>query len=568
MNKIEKNLRIGEKIGFGFGLVGLLFLGVIWQYHTTLNRSLTDYQHLNEFYAAKKNHVLAIETGLLNARQAEKNFLLKRDIASSQEVSRQIQDTLDLTNKFSSIDVNATQTSTQLQKHLLSYQKHFQLVEASWIKKGLDENSGLQGSFRKTVHELEKMSAQLKTDRLYLNLLQIRRAEKDMGLRKEEQYKALTLDLINQFKNTTKESLLNTEFKSDLLNEIEIYKKTFISYSETALTHQNIQGGKGLFRESAHRLEKMIKQHYVPDLDRNILQLRRHEKDYLLRGESKYVESALQMILIIQNQVKGSQIDSQTKSLINKLLNNYQSDFLALVEQNKKIINLVADMEIAASNINQLVKNNVTTSNQTMVDMTQQINSSTSEQVTIMSWIVFIAVVLGIYFAVTITRNIAKPLVKMANILEDLTHTELIQPVPFQKDGRDEVNAMAGSLNILAENRKHFIDWWKNSMNETEAYTQLESILQQLSHQPEQDDPAISELKQLKKDLSELLEEKKILLSGEFQKIRTFNDDILKQAALLNHSSIAQEVVFEVSHVISNSSELIKKKLDMLSQKI
>ena len=565
---IEKKLRIGEKIGLGFGLVGLLFLGVIWQYHTTLNRSLTDYQHLNEFYAAKKDHVLAIETGLLNARQAEKNFLLKRDIAYSQEVSRQIQDTLDLTNKFSSIDVNATKTSTQFQKHLLSYQNHFQLVEAAWIRKGLDENSGLQGSFRKAVHELEKMSAQLKTDRLYLNLLQIRRAEKDMGLRQEEQYKALTLGLINQFKNKTKESLLNTELKTDLLNEIEIYKKTFISYSETALTHQNIQGGKGLFRESAHRLEKMIKQHYVPDLDRNILQLRRHEKDYLLRGKSKYVESALQMILKIQNQVKGSQIDSQTKSLIIKLLNNYQSDFLALVEQNKKTINLVADMEIAASNINQLVKNNVTTSNQTMVDMTHKINSSTSEQVRIMSWIVFIAVVLGIYFAVSITRNIAKPLVKMATMLEDLTHTELIQPMPFQKDGRDEVNAMAGSLNILAENRKNFIDWWKNSMDETEAYTQIENILQQLSHQSELDDHSISELKQLKIDLSELLEEKKILLSGEFQEIRKINDDILKQAALLNHSSIAQEVVFEVSHAISYSSELMKKKLDMMSHKI
>lgn len=565
---IEKKLRIGEKIGLGFGLVGLLFLGVIWQYHTTLNRSLADYQHLNEFYMAKKDHILAIETGLLNARLAEKSFLIKRDMAYPNEVIRQIQGAVVLTDQLSSIDASATETSTQFKKHLLRYQNQFQLVEAAWIKKGLDENSGLQGSFRNAVHELEKMAAHLKTDNLYLNLLQIRRAEKDMGLRQEEQYKVLTLDLINQFKNKTKKSLLNTEFKTDLLNEIAIYKKTFINYSETALAHQDIQGGKGLFRESAHRLEKMIKQHYVPDLDRNILQLRRHEKDYLLRGESKYVETALQMILKIQNQVNNSQIDSQTKALFIKLLNNYQSDFLALVEQNKKIIDLVAEMEKTAANINLLVKNNVTTSNQTMVDMSHKINNSSSEQVTIMSWIVLIAVVLGIYFAVSITRNIAKPLVKMATILEDLTHTELIQPMPFLKEGRDEVNAMAGSLNILADNRKHFINWWKNSMSETEAYTQLENILQQLSHQSKQDDDSISELKQIKIDLEGILKEKKILLSGEFQEIRKFNEEILKQAALLNHSSIAQEVVFEASHAISHASELMKKNLGMLSHKV
>ncbi|MCK5665329.1 MAG: hypothetical protein KAI17_17700 [Thiotrichaceae bacterium] len=280
----------------------------------------------------------------------------------------------------------------------------------------------------------------------------------------------------------------------------------FISYSETALAHEDIQGGKGLFRESAHRLEKMIKQHYVPDLDRNILQLRRHEKDYLLRGDNKYVETASQMIQKIQNQV--------------------------------------------------------------MVDMIHKINSSSSERVSIMLWIVFIAVVLGIYFAVTITRNIAKPLVKMATMLEDLTVTELIQPMPFQKDGRDEVNAMAGSLNILADNRKHFINWWKNSMSETEAYTQLDNILQQLSLQSEQDEQSISELKQIKTELAEILDEKKILLSEEFKDIRIFNEEILKQAAQLNHTSIAQDVVFEVSHTITYTSELMKNNLDMLSYKI
>ena len=54
MGRFASKLRIGEKIGFGFGLVGLLFLGVIWQYHNTLHRSLTDYRQLQDIFAAKR----------------------------------------------------------------------------------------------------------------------------------------------------------------------------------------------------------------------------------------------------------------------------------------------------------------------------------------------------------------------------------------------------------------------------------------------------------------------------------------------------------------------------------
>jgi hypothetical protein len=43
MDKLLIQLRVGEKIAIGVGLVGLLFLGVIWFYQQTLNQSLTDY---------------------------------------------------------------------------------------------------------------------------------------------------------------------------------------------------------------------------------------------------------------------------------------------------------------------------------------------------------------------------------------------------------------------------------------------------------------------------------------------------------------------------------------------
>lgn len=51
MGKWFRQLRIGKKIGFGFGIVGLLFLGVIWGYHSTLPQALTDYRQLYDTHA-------------------------------------------------------------------------------------------------------------------------------------------------------------------------------------------------------------------------------------------------------------------------------------------------------------------------------------------------------------------------------------------------------------------------------------------------------------------------------------------------------------------------------------
>ena len=87
MHYLLRKLCIGEKIGIGFGLVGVLFLAVIWQYHSTLERSLADYQELIEIYDARKDLLFEIQAGMSEARRAEKNFLLHRNEAFATEVS-------------------------------------------------------------------------------------------------------------------------------------------------------------------------------------------------------------------------------------------------------------------------------------------------------------------------------------------------------------------------------------------------------------------------------------------------------------------------------------------------
>lgn len=562
MHKLITHLRIGEKIGLGFGIVGLLFLGVIWQYQDTLNRSLTDYQQLQNIQVASKERILTIKSELLQARMTEKQFRIKRDPQQAQILREHISAARRESASLSTINAQSARLSEEFNDYLQTYLQHFEAVEAAWSRKGLDENTGLQGSFRDAVHDLEAMAQNLNTDRIYLNLLQIRRGEKDLGLRRDSQYRQRVNELIGQFEAHVQESQLQQKVKEQLLSEIIRYRDEFTIYAEKVLTGGDLEGGKGPFREAAHRLEDLINQHYVPDLERDVLQLRRREKDYLLRGDKQYVDMALKQIEIIEGRIRSAGISDENRGDLTSLLQRYRDDFLLLVEQNQEILSLTELMDQAANHVTELVKSNVDSANRDMETTINAINTTSKQRTDWMFWVVIVAIALGIFFAVMITRHIVQPMRRMAVLLEQLTYTELVDPLRHIQGGRDEINDMAGSLNTLAENRNRFIHWWESSMNEADACKQLQQILESAD---KQDSAAAIEIDNVRADLLDALSSKKVLISKEFEELNKQAGAILDASSMLQHPSISRGEVDKQGRVIHYAAELIRKSLHMLS---
>jgi methyl-accepting chemotaxis protein len=370
--------------------------------------------------------------------------------------------------------------------------------------------------------------------------------------------------LIGQFEAYVGGSELLPQVKENLLAEIATYRDEFSIYGKKVLAGEGPKDGKGPFRDAAHRLEDLINQYYVPDLERDILQLRRREKDYLLRDDKRYVEMALSQIESIERRIQASGISSEDRDRFISLLQRYQTDFLALVEQNQQIASLTKEMEQVASKVGRLVKTNVESTNKAMEEMTRNINANAHERTVWMLWVIVIAIGLGIFFAIKITSYIVGPMRTMAAMLEQLTYTELVNRVPHTEKGRDEVNAMAGYLNIIAEHRNRFINWWKTSMNEAEACSQLESIMQQAT---DWDSDTPIEVDSLKAQLSETLATKKLLISKEFEEIEKLNEQILNSSSLLQHPSVSRGDVDEQSKAIHYAAELTHKSLQMLSNR-
>ena len=133
MVRFFNNLRIGEKIGLSFGLVGLLFLGVIWQYQMTLKQSLSDYQRLLDVFEVKKSLTLNIERFMLEARRAEKDFLIHRKEAAADKVTQYVGRIREEAVKLKKIDADALAVGKQISMlHMENYHTRFEAIVAAW----------------------------------------------------------------------------------------------------------------------------------------------------------------------------------------------------------------------------------------------------------------------------------------------------------------------------------------------------------------------------------------------------------------------------------------------------
>lgn len=473
MARLSSKLRIGEKIGLSTGLVGLLFLGVIWQYHTSLQQVLGDYEHLHDVYETRRSHALNIEIQLADVLQAQNDFLVQRDELYAAEVDSRTNALLATTDALAEVDEESRLTAQQIRELTESYLSRFRDIATAWTAKGLDHDSGLQGAFRDSVHELEDRAGNFKSGRLYLQLLQIRRGEKDLGLRRENLYREKVRGLIAEFRGLVDASELYPNVKEQLLAEIGIYADAFEPYAETVLAGGDLQGGKGPFRDSAHRIESILEAHFVPDLETNILQLRRREKDYLLRGDPDYVQMVQDIAGTIRSQVDISPISVQDKGMLTALLADYERDFQALVAQNDRIDVLAAAMDEAAEHITPLVKQNVDQANRLSAEKVEEIARTSRESARLNLIIVLCAMLLGVFLAASITLRIVRPVREMAGLLDRLTHENPPERMATVPGARDEINAMAESLNTMADHRATFVGWWKASMNEAIALRDL-----------------------------------------------------------------------------------------------
>ncbi|MFV0596599.1 methyl-accepting chemotaxis protein [Shewanella sp.] len=120
------------------------------------------------------------------------------------------------------------------------------------------------------------------------------------------------------------------------LNQYQVaFKEVVQLQQEIGLTPKT--GLYGTLRTAVHNVESMLKEYDQLSLEVAMLQLRRNEKDFMLRREMSYVETFDANIAKFNASLRASSLDTDTQNKIGALIEQYQKDFKSLVNKEQQL---------------------------------------------------------------------------------------------------------------------------------------------------------------------------------------------------------------------------------------
>lgn len=483
MRHLGTRLRIGEKIGLGFGLVGLIFLGVILLYDLSLRAVITDLRELHAVHGARQLHAFEIASRLAAMRGAQERFLVTRDPALVEETRREAAGLRAEAGALERFDPASQASAQAIEARLSVYLEQFDAIVAAWAIKGLDERSGLQGAFRAAAHGLQERARDYQIDGLYMRFLRLHSEVTRLLARADADTADVLQSGLDALRALLVTSALPATTQGSLDEALAAYGAVLGTWIETARDVSGRDDVEAAVAAAVERVESILDAHQVPDLETRILELRRREKDYLLRGDSDYAAQVERILTDLRASIGASQLDATDRDGLHALLDAYARDFNALVEQDRLIARLALDMDVARSAITPLVEANLAQANARLESTSAEVIARASASARLRLAIAVAAALLGGLFAILIIARIVCPVRAMAELLDELTYRNPSERIPVDPNGRDEINAMAISLNTMADHKQAYLDWWRSSMREAIALRDLSTSALADEHQ-------------------------------------------------------------------------------------
>lgn len=228
------SLRLSHKILL-IGIVGILGLAVFGGIYLSGSASQEASRTIAE--DARRVSVLNDKLGrdLLDARRAEKDFLLRRDEGSAK---RHASLTADINSDIDRLGASVKTAGfaslsdkiATLARGFGDYRKQFSSLEQNEVKLGLNEKLGLSGALRGSVHEIEAKLTQVDNSRLAAGMLMMRRHEKDFMLRRDRAYLDQFEKSANEFAKAMQASDLAPVMKTEIEGKLQKYRADFIAW--------------------------------------------------------------------------------------------------------------------------------------------------------------------------------------------------------------------------------------------------------------------------------------------------------------------------------------------------
>lgn len=330
------DIRIRVKLPFTIAFTLFFLLAVTGLYTMILQRCLHDNQTLLDQEIAIQQQASDIAMHMLQARRAEKDFLLRYEPEYVAKVASEIQQTVQCAEEVIRLSRQGGHPrlevmGEQVIRAMTGYREAFVQLSSGLETIGLTTESGLRGSFRHISHQLEEL--------LNDSALGDQRGHLDALLRWELEFVRVggreTADRILEnarlFRESVEDSPLSPVLKGRLVEGIGAFEGAFRKKLDGNV--EVLQLADEPFHQAALRLEGLLDQREIPGIDTAYLRLRRAEKDYLLRQDQQYAVGVQSLVVKLQDKTNASILPAEEKEKINRLLGAYSREFEAAFVQ-------------------------------------------------------------------------------------------------------------------------------------------------------------------------------------------------------------------------------------------
>ncbi|WP_341255311.1 methyl-accepting chemotaxis protein [uncultured Pseudoalteromonas sp.] len=279
----------------------------------------------------------------------------------------------------------------------------------------------------------------------------------------EQEYAQLNKQII-QLQSQMQDSEIDTQ---QITLYMRLIKSFYSDFNEVVRLQKSIglhqdDGLYGQLRSAVHEVESLLNQQDEYQLLTLMLQLRRAEKDFMLRLDEKYLASFQDHVDTLQQKITSSSLSQNIKSNLKNLLSNYQSAFQTLV---KAQLELGVDLDSGAlGRMQQSVEQSDQLVMQLVADTKLQVEASIAkaQSVAIMVFIISGIIVLTLVYLTS--RSIIVPVERIYQSINKIRRNNDLT-VTIEQIGNDEITIMSKDFNSLIGDFNSLINEVNGALN-------------------------------------------------------------------------------------------------------
>ena len=326
-----------------------------------------------------------------------------------------------------------------------------------------------------------------------INLLTARRHEKDFIARRDNKY-------IGRMDKTMESLQGNVDELTETANHLNLSDIAAVSQQVTQAKNaykaafdkivgliqaqgDKASGIRGELRKNAHDIEEAIKKTASPALMADYLLIRRHEKDFILREDDKYVKKASEVFEILKTRAEESAVSQEWTEMITKGSAEYMKTFGKLSKNTADMKTQYPIMRKAAHDIEGILEK-VEETVMAIIN-TKQAEAINQKAATITFLFIFcgMIVLVGIVLSFFSVRSITKPLNR---IIEGLN------------EGAEQVSSASGQVSSGSQQMAEGSSEQAASIEETSSsLEEMSSMTKQNAENANQADNLMKEANQV-----------------------------------------------------------------------